>query len=91
MPGSVCGKQGVLRTLSAKRSQLLGSRAVELGTAGTLARLIASLFAKLTGFLSAEDLFGLFFTNVNPWLYLIGAVGSGLLIGLSGPWPPIHS
>jgi putative ABC transport system permease protein len=76
-------EHGVLRTLGARRNQLLGSLAVEFTAAGMLAGLLASIFAELTGFVLARELFGLDF-QLNPWLWLAGAVGSALLIGLAG-------
>lgn len=76
-------EHGILRTLGARRSQLLRSLAVELTAAGMLAGLLASIFAELTGFVLARELFGLDF-QLNPWLWLIGVLGSGLLIGLAG-------
>jgi len=74
---------GVLRTLGARRSQLLGGLAVEFTLAGVLAGLIASLFAELTAFVLAEELFGLHYEG-NPRLWVIGVLGSGLFIGLAG-------
>lgn len=51
--------------------------------AGLLAGLIASLFAELTGWVLARELFGLPFT-FSPWLWLGGVLGSGLLVGAAG-------
>ncbi len=76
-------EHGILRTLGAGRRALLGSLAVEFTAAGLLAGLLASVFAEATGWLLAEQLFGLEF-SFNPTLWLIGVFGSGLLIGLAG-------
>ncbi len=76
-------EHGVLRTLGAERHQLLRSLMVEFTTAGLLAGLTASLFAELTGWVLARELLGLPF-HWNPWLWIIGVLGSGLLIGLAG-------
>ncbi len=76
-------EHGVLRTLGAGRGQLLGSLAVEFTAAGLLAGLLASVFAELTGLVLARELFGLAF-SFNPWLWLTGVLGSGLLIGAAG-------
>ncbi len=76
-------EHGVLRTLGTRRKRLLGSLAVEFTAAGLLAGLLASVFAELTGFVLAHELFGLEF-QLNPWLWLAGVAGSGLLIGLAG-------
>jgi putative ABC transport system permease protein len=76
-------EHGILRTLGTGRNALLGSLAVEFTAAGLLAGLLASIFAELTGWLLAEQLFGLQF-NFNPVLWVTGVLGSGLLIGLAG-------
>ncbi|MEA3278618.1 MAG: FtsX-like permease family protein, partial [Pseudomonadota bacterium] len=76
-------EHGVLRTLGARRNQLLRSLAVEFTGAGLLAGLLASIFAELTGLVLAQELFGLE-SQFNPWLWVIGVAGSGLLIGLAG-------
>ena len=74
---------GVLRTLGAGRGKLLSSLGVELTATGLLAGLLASIFAQLTGWVLARGLFGLEL-SFNPWLWLIGVGGSGLLIGAAG-------
>jgi putative ABC transport system permease protein len=56
---------------------------VEFTTAGLLAGLMASIFAELTGWVLASELFGLPFA-INPWLWIFGVLGSGLAIGLAG-------
>jgi len=76
-------EHGVLRTLGASRGQMLRSLAVEFTTAGLLAGLMASIFAELTGWVLASELLGLPFA-FNPWLWLVGVLGSGLAIGLAG-------
>jgi putative ABC transport system permease protein len=76
-------EHGILRTLGTGRRALLTSLAVEFTAAGILAGALASVFAELTGWLLAEQLFGLAF-NFNPTLWLIGVFGSGLLIGIAG-------
>jgi len=76
-------EHGVLRTLGTRRRRLLGSLAVEFTAAGLLAGLLASVFAELTGFVLARELFGLEL-QFNPWLWAVGVGGSGLLIGLAG-------
>ncbi len=82
-------EHGILRTLGAGRNALLGSLAVEFTAAGLLAGFLASIFAEVTGWLLAEQLFGLQF-SFNPLLWVTGVLGSGLLIGLAGTlatWP----
>ena len=76
-------EHGVLRTLGARRGQLLGSLAVEFAAAGLLAGLLASIFAELTAWVLASELFGLEF-QLNPWLWLAGVAGSALLVGSAG-------
>ena len=88
----------ILRTLGAGRQALLGSLVVEFTAAGLLAGLLASVFSELTGWLLADQLFGLAF-RFNPVLWLAGVLGSGLLIGLAGTLatypllvrPPLHT
>ncbi len=76
-------EHGILRTLGTARGPLLGSLAVEFTLAGLIAGLIASLAAEATGFILAREVFDLELT-FNPWLWLAGIFGSGLLIGLAG-------
>ncbi|MFB1488888.1 MULTISPECIES: ABC transporter permease [unclassified Thiocapsa] len=76
-------EHGILRTLGTGRRALLTSLAVEFTAAGILAGALASVFAQLTGWLLAEQLFGLTF-SFNPILWLIGVFGSGALIGIAG-------
>ena len=91
-------EHAILRTLGTGRQALLGSLAVEFTAAGLLAGLLASIFAELTGWLLADQLFGLAF-QFNPMLWLVGVLGSGLLIGLAGTLttypllvrPPLHT
>ena len=77
------GEHGVLRTLGAERGTLLRSLMVEFTSVGLLAGLTASLFAEVTGWILAQELLGLPFAW-NPWLWVFGVLGSGLLIGLAG-------
>lgn len=76
-------EHGILRTLGTGRRALLTSLAVEFTAAGLLAGTLAALFAELTGWLLADQLFGLSF-SFNPTLWLVGVLGSGVLIGLAG-------
>lgn len=76
-------EHGVLRALGAQRGQMLRALAIELTAAGLLAGLIASLFAEITGWVLARELFGLPF-SFNPWLWLAGVLGSGVLVGAAG-------
>ncbi|MCG6942750.1 MAG: FtsX-like permease family protein [Thiohalocapsa sp.] len=77
------GEHGVLRTLGANRRQLLRGLLVEFTATGLLAGLTASIFAEATGYVLAHQLFKLPFTP-NPWLWVVGVLGSGVAIGLAG-------
>jgi putative ABC transport system permease protein len=77
------GEHGVLRTLGAGRRQLLRGLLVEFTAAGLLAGLTASVFAELTGYVLARQLFELPFAP-NPWLWVFGVLGSGVAVGLAG-------
>jgi len=82
-PGSLAERRGehaILRTLGTGRPALLGSLAVEFTAAGLLAGSSASIFAELTGWLLADQLFGLAF-RFNPVLWLTERARSGLLVG----------
>ncbi len=76
-------EQGVLRTFGARRDQLLRSLIVEFAVTGLLAGLVATLCAQLIGWLVARELFDLA-VPLNPGLWLIGILGSALIIGLAG-------
>lgn len=76
-------EHAILRTLGASRQTLLRSLAVEFSAAGLLAGLLASLLAQFIGWLLADQLFGLAF-RFDPSLWLLGVLGPGLLIGLTG-------
>ena len=77
------GEHGVLRTLGANRRQLLRALLVEFTVAGLLAGLTASVFAELTGYVLAHQVFELPFAP-SPWLWVLGVLGSGVAIGLAG-------
>jgi putative ABC transport system permease protein len=83
------GEHAVLRTLGASRRRLLAALAVEFTAAGLLAGLIGSAFAELTGQLLARQVFDLELA-FNPWLWVVGVLGSAAAIGLAGTlatWP----
>jgi putative ABC transport system permease protein len=79
----------ILRTLGAGRSQLLGAAAVEFGSLGLIAGLLASVGAFSIGQLLAQQIFQLNY-GFSPWLWLTGIGGSVFGIGLAGllsAWP----
>jgi putative ABC transport system permease protein len=91
-------EHAVLRTLGTGRGALLGGLAVEFTAMGLVAGLLASVFAELTGWLLADQVFGLPFA-FNPSLWVTGVLGSAVLIGLTGTLttypllvrPPLHT
>jgi putative ABC transport system permease protein len=79
----------ILRTLGARRGQLLGAAAVEFALLGLLAGLLASSGAFIVGQLLAQQIFQLDY-GFSPWLWLSGVGGATLGIGLAGllsAWP----
>jgi putative ABC transport system permease protein len=76
-------ESAVLRTLGLRRRQLLLAAAVEFGTLGLLAGLLAAFGASLIGYVLAEQVFDLTY-RPNPWLWLAGLGGGALGIGLAG-------
>jgi putative ABC transport system permease protein len=79
----------ILRTLGAKRRQLLGAAAVEFAVLGLLAGLLASLGAALTGWVLAHRVFDLDY-GFSFWLWGAGIGGGVIGIGLAGllaAWP----
>ena len=76
-------EHAVLRALGAGRGSLLSALAVEFTLTGVLAGLLGAGFAQLTGWLLAGQVFDLEFV-FNPWLWVLGVLGSGALIGLAG-------
>jgi putative ABC transport system permease protein len=82
-------ESAILRTLGARRWQLLGAAAVEFAVLGLLAGLLASAGAAVTGWVLAERVFELDY-GFAPWLWISGVGGSVLGIGLAGlaaAWP----
>lgn len=76
-------ESAVLRTLGARRRQLLRSLIAEFVTLGLLAGAIAGLTASALGYVLAEYVFH-FDYRLNPWLWLIGLVGGAVGIGVAG-------
>lgn len=79
----------ILRTLGLGRLELMKAAAVEFFTLGLLSGLLASLTATATGWFLANQVFGFPF-HFNPWIWIIGILGSGLGIGAAGllaTWP----
>ena len=75
----------LLRTLGASRRQLLQGLASEFLLLGLLAGVLASLAATVAGYFIARQVFQLTYTP-DPWLWLAGASGGALGVGLFGVW-----
>jgi putative ABC transport system permease protein len=73
----------VLRTLGARRGQLLAAAAVEQGTLGLLATLLGAGAAALTGLILARQVFGLDY-HPSPGLWLLGSGAALVGIALAG-------
>ena len=73
----------VLRTLGARRGQLLRSLAAEFATLGMLAGALAGLTATVLGYVLAEHVFGITY-QLNPWVWLVGLAGGAVGIGIAG-------
>lgn len=76
-------ESAILRTLGARRDQLLTGLFAEFATLGLLAGLVAACAATLLGYVLATQLFNLPYT-FNPWLWLIGVTGGTVGVGLAG-------
>lgn len=76
-------ESAILRTLGARRSVVLQGVATEFSALGLLAGLLAAMGASLVGYLLAVHVFELEYT-FDPGLWLIGAVGGTLVVGLTG-------
>ena len=73
----------LLRTLGARRAQVLKGLAGEFVLLGTLAGLLAALAASITGAVLALKVFDLHY-GLNGWLWIFGISGGALGVGLAG-------
>lgn len=76
-------ESAILRTLGARRGQLLTGLFAEFATLGLLAGLVAAFAATLLGYVLATRLFHLAF-EFNPWVWVAGLTGGALGVGLAG-------
>jgi putative ABC transport system permease protein len=76
-------ESAILRTLGATRWQVLTGLIAEFATLGLLAGLLAAFVATGLGYGLATYLLALHF-ELNGWLWIIGAVGGAVGIGLAG-------
>jgi putative ABC transport system permease protein len=73
----------VLRTLGARRGQVLRGILAEFGLLGALAGLLAATAASAVGYVVAIELFQLDY-GLNAWVWVVGVLAGGLGIGLAG-------
>ena len=73
----------VARALGAGRGHLTRGLLAEFLTLGLLAGLVAAIAATATGAVLALEVFDISY-RVNPWLWLVGAGGGAIGVGVAG-------
>ena len=73
----------VLRTLGARRRQVLAAAAIEFTMLGFLSGLLAAVSASVIGSLIASRVFDLEL-SVDPWLWLAGVLTGVVVVGATG-------
>jgi putative ABC transport system permease protein len=73
----------VLRTLGARRRQVLAAAAIEFTMLGFLSGLLAAVSASVIGSLIASRVFDLEL-SVSPWLWIVGVVTGVVVVGATG-------
>ena len=76
-------ESAILHTLGASRRRILAGVVTEFVSLGALSGVLAALGASAVGFLLADRLFDLGYT-LDPWLWALGLVSGGILVGISG-------
>ena len=76
-------ESAVLRTLGSSRRMILGVQLIEFASLGAIAGLLAALGSELAVALLQHFMFDLP-VSLHPWLWLIGPLGGGLLVGALG-------
>lgn len=76
-------ESALLRSLGARRSQVLSAALIEFSLLGVLAGTLAAGGALITGAMIADRAFQLEFDG-NPWLWLVGLLAGLVLVGGSG-------
>ena len=76
-------ESAVLRTLGARRSQVVGAAAIEFALIGLLAGVLAAAGANLLGAVLAARVFELD-VGFSPWLWLAGLVAGVVIVGATG-------
>ncbi|MSQ99944.1 MAG: FtsX-like permease family protein [Gammaproteobacteria bacterium] len=76
-------ESAMLRTLGASRSVVSRGILAEFATLGMLSGLLAAMGASLAAWLLAQQILQIKY-SFNPSVWLIGLVGGGVLVGLSG-------
>jgi len=73
----------VLRTLGARRRQVLVAAAIEFTMLGFLAGLLAALSASVIGSVIASKVFDLEL-SIDPWLWVAGVITGVVIVGATG-------
>ena len=76
-------ESAILRTLGSSRRLILGIQWVEFSVLGLMAGLLAAIGAEAAVALLQRFMFDLPF-SWHPWLWLVGPVVGGLLVGVLG-------
>ena len=76
-------ESAMLRTLGASRTVVFQGVAAEFVVLGILAGLLAAAGATVAGYFLGREIFSLKYTP-DPWVWLAGIVGGGLLVGVAG-------
>ncbi len=76
-------ESAILRTLGARRRQIILGITLEFVTLGALAGLLAATAASTLGYVLASQLFGLDYT-LDPWIWLIGITSGAIGVGIAG-------
>ncbi|MGI9265129.1 MAG: ABC transporter permease [Gammaproteobacteria bacterium] len=73
----------VLRTLGARRQQVLNAAAIEFTMLGFLSGLLAAVGASIIGSLVASEVFELDLT-ISPWIWIAGVASGVVIVGATG-------
>lgn len=76
-------ENAILRTLGARRRQIVRTLLTEFAGLGALAGVVAATAASVIGYVLAEHIFH-FDYDLNPWLWVTGIAGAALVIGAAG-------
>jgi putative ABC transport system permease protein len=76
-------ESAILRTLGARRRQIMLGITLEFVTLGALAGLLAATAASTLGYVLATQLFDLDY-SFDPWIWLIGITSGAIGVGIAG-------